>query len=237
MTVAPSGSGIAFADVQKQVAKARTVRFVERCVIPEGTAQPDDAEEVAEIESPRRNWIRGRSLRRIETLDDKGEIVNISISDATSGKHVSIDPNAKTFTLFGNQIRIDLETGKTSEEQIKPSPDTNYIELFGEVPGQATVRLPSRTIDGQEVVGFQWKEEIAKKGETDTWTRTYWVHPKTMTLVRVEISHRSTDSRLAPSDWVQDEFVFDEEMPDSLFSTTPPAGYAVATESIHSIEL
>jgi hypothetical protein len=37
------------------------------------------------------------------------------------------------------------------------------------------------------------------------------------------------------SDWVQSDFVFDKELPESLFSTEPPKGYSVHTEKIYGL--
>ena len=41
---------------------------------------------------------------------------------------------------------------------------------------------------------------------------------------------------MGPSDWVLTDFVFDEELDESLFSTEPPAGYTVETGKIIGIQ-
>jgi len=240
LAVGPHSRGVAFADVQQKLAKTRTVRFLELRTNPVEKDKPKDADVIeteSDAEAPRRHFVRGRFLKRVETLDDKGEIDWVSISDAKAGRHVILEPKEKKFALIETQVTIDLETGKTTEQKIEPAPNADYIELLSEVPPQATTKLPPRTLDGQEVIGFLWESQIEKKQGTDTWKRTYWVNARTKTIVRIEISHRSTDPRIGASDWVQTDFAFDQEMPDSLFSTEPPAGYTSEVQSIQGIRV
>lgn len=246
LAILPSAPGIAWADAQQKLAQIRTIRFLERRSTPEAPAKvagPPEREgeefETTEddAESPRRYFIRGRFLKRVEMLDEQGKVLDIAISDANAGKHVSIEPAEKKFVVLGTQVWIDRESGKQTEEPINPTPDEDYFQHFGEVPPEAVVRLPARQIDGRETVGFQWKEETETKGITQTWTRTYWVDPQTKAFVRVEISARFSDPHVAPSDWVQTDFVYDAEMPDSLFRVEPPEGYSVTTEPVYGIRL
>jgi outer membrane lipoprotein-sorting protein len=235
-----NSANLAFAQVQQKVGKTRTVQFTEvrrrpdkKADLKEGVEEVDDSDAY----HPRRYFISGRHLMRIEALDEKGKILHISISNAKSGKQVSIKPDEKKFVVLATQVTIDFDTGKTTERKIGPSPDADYTAYLSEVPAQATTKLPMRKIGDRQVLGFLWEEKIEKKQGTDTWKRTYWVDPKSQMIVQVEVSYQSTDPRVGSSDWVKSDFVFDQELPDSLFSTDPPKGYSVETQAIHGIQI
>jgi len=105
-----------------------------------------------------------------------------------------------------------------------------YDEVIREVPAEAKP-VPEKMIDNRRVLGFVFEEH----GGGYHWKRTYWVAPETKLPVRIEISARSDDKRLGPSDWVQTGFVFDEKLDTALFSTTPPADYQVETQKLLGI--
>ena len=106
-----------------------------------------------------------------------------------------------------------------------------------EIPSEATTRLPARTIEGKQVIGFYSETTTPTKMGTQTWERTYWVDLKTKLPVRIEVCHHSTDKRMGRSEWIYSGFVFDEELPETLFSTEVPAGYLSETQKIYGIQL
>ena len=179
----------------------------------------------------------GRYLRRTEVLDANGQIQSVDIYNAKTGKKVRLIPKEKRFVSFGSQVTMDIDGGKETEAKIVPLPTADFYTAIREVPAEAMKRLPAKMLGDKQVVGFYWEQRIDKKKGEDTWKRTYWIDTKTKLPVRVEISHRSTDSRAGPSDWVQSDFVFGKELDESLFSTEPPEGYTAETQKIYGIRI
>jgi hypothetical protein len=244
---------IALADVQLQLERAKTVRYVEIRLLELGGENLKILREMTRGKNdlgpgerrvnlgdacqPRIITIRGPHLQRTEILAPDSTIESIQISDMKAGKHVILSPNEKKLVELASQVTIDFDSGKTSEEAIGPTPDVDLIASIRDIPADATTRLPERTIEGKPVVGFFSRQTIATTQGTDTWERTYWVDPGTKLPVRVEVSHYSTDPRSARSDWVLSGFVFDEDVPESEFSLELPPGYTRETAKIYGIKV
>jgi hypothetical protein len=217
-------AGLAFAEVQEQVKKVHSIRYIETRTDP----QPDGG---APVVTERRHFVLGRYLQRTEKLDHDGQPDYISISDAERGTHVIVQPKVKRFVILDGQVQTDFDGKNRTESEIKASPEADIYKVIREIPADAKP-VPEKMIDNRRVLGFFFEEQ----GGGYIWKRTYWVDPQTKLPVRVEISARSNDKRLGPSDWVQDGFVFDEELEKSLFSTTPPSEYQVETQKILGIQ-
>jgi hypothetical protein len=93
--------------------------------------------------------------------------------------------------------------------------------------------FPERELDGRKVIGFY--REVASG--VYLWENTYWVDVETMLPVRVEKKARSKNAMWAAMEWVWSDFVFDEELNPSLFSTEPPKGYAVEEGEVQGIKM
>ena len=241
-------AGMAFADVQKEAKKVRTVRYVSTRLAEYASDSPDEMRDLeqkpgktflitGDAHQPEIRRVRGPYLQRIEKLNALGEIDSIQIDDFKNGKHVTLHPKEKRFSEFKTQVTIDFDTGKKSEEEIKASPGVDLYATITDIPAEAVTQLPSRTLGGKQVVGFYWEKKIKKNMGTETWERTYWVDPKTRLPVRIEVCHHSTDKRVVGSEWVESGFVFDEEFPADLFSTEPPEGYTRETQKIYGIKV
>jgi outer membrane lipoprotein-sorting protein len=216
-------AGLAFAEVQEQVKKARTVQYIETRTDP----QPDGG---APKVSEQRHLILGRYLQRTETLDRNGQPDSISIIDAEHGTHVVIEPKVKRFVILSTQVETDFEGTNQTETEFKPSTEADIYKVIREIPAQAKP-VPEKMIDNRRLLGFVFEEH----GGGYHWKRTYWVDAESKLPVRIEISARSDDKRLGPSDWVQTGFVFDEKLDAALFSTTPPADFQVETQKLLGI--
>jgi len=127
----------------------------------------------------------------------------VSVMDALQGKGLSIIPATSQF------IEIDLTNLPAGQEQ----GPLNAIQRFKSLPETADEELGEREIDGRTVQGFRVTEE--------GMILSVWIDPKTRELVEMEMefvnapgmSSKMTDIR------------FNVELPDDLFSITPPAGY------------
>jgi hypothetical protein len=230
----------AFAEAQDKVNQARSVSYVETRLVDKKPVENNDPKAIkvlSDAYNPRRHFVLGRYLRRTEVLDANGQIQFVDIYNAKTGKTVELVPKEKRFVSLGSQVTMDIDGGKVTEAKIVPVPTADFYTAIREVPAEAMKRLPAKMLGDKQVMGFYWEQRIDKKKGQDTWKRTYWIDTKTKLPVRVEISHRSTDSRVGPSDWVQSDFVFGEELDESLFSTEPPEGYTAETQKIHGIRI
>ena len=231
---------IAFADVQEQVQSLRSVQYLETRIMIENPATkvPPNAAVTTTDKQIRRRHLVLRHLKRTETLDFYGKIEHVSIYDANTGKQVFLEPKWKVFSIPVAQVTIDWNTNKTTKTMLGPpvpSPNADFCKEVCRIPAGATTRLPDTTIDGKRVVGFSYELKRQRRQGTDTMKGTYWVDPKTRLPVRVEASSRSTDPASGWSDSVLSDFVYDKEIPESLFITDPPAGYSVRKVNIHGI--
>lgn len=218
-------SRLAFADVQKKIETVRSVQFTETRKAESG--RPAERSRV---------MISGRYRKRVEHFDEAGNLARISITDASSGKHVILDPAKKLFKVLTAQVSINMDSGERIEAGIKPTPEADFYSHFRDFKPDALHEPKRREINGQPALSFvQTKLQEYANGESSTFTRTVWVDKHTKKPVRIETSDRSTDKRLGPSDWVQEDFVFDEELDQSLFSTDPPEGYRVQTSKVFGI--
>lgn len=208
-------ANIAFADVKERVNETRSVMYVETRLFDGGTRK-----EISRI------TILGRYLQRTERDDGWTYIV-----DAKKGRVVALNEREKLFKALESQVTLSPKGRVVGEEKFKPALEVDFYDRMRKVPTEEAKRLPERRIDGKKVIGFFVEEKHGK----DTWKRTFWVDPKTKLPVRIEISHRSTDSRIGASDWIVTDFVFDADVQPSLFSTEPPPGYRAETKKVYGI--
>ncbi|MBN2129403.1 MAG: zf-HC2 domain-containing protein [Sedimentisphaerales bacterium] len=88
------------------------------------------------------------------------------------------------------------------------------VEKLRALPAQADEMLGRKEIDGRTLEGFRVTEDDA--------TTTVWIDPKTGELARAEMTFASA----AGMNMIMTDFQFDVPLDDSLFTMTPPAGYA-----------
>ncbi len=127
----------------------------------------------------------------------------VSVMDSVQGKALSIIPAREQF--------IEMDMSNLPDDQGQNQ--FNAIEKLRSLPDRADEELGTREIDGRVVQGFRVTEEGV--------THTVWIDPKTRELVEVE-----TEIANAPGmSSTMTDIRFDVELPDELFSITPPDGY------------
>ena len=219
---------IAFAQVQEQIESVRSVQFMRTQSINI---------RIAGRREPPLKWrvmILGRYLKRTERLDEFDNVTSITIKNARTGEHVAIYPSKKLFRVLQRKVHTNLDTGEKTESAIKAWPEADFYATFRDFRTDPSQEPKRRQIDGRPAVGFvHTTVETFANGETETWTRTIWVDQESQLPMRIETSNRSTDKRLAACDWVEEQFEFDAQLDESLFSTEPPAGYRVEQSTIH----
>lgn len=225
-------SSIAFAEVQKEIAKVKTVQYRESRIDrdADGRTAPKMVKQVK---------ILGPHLERSEVSvtagGDPPKGVRwglalgeyISINNLKEGKLISLYPKTKTYQIVSSLLSINDE-GKVESNEVRPAPKADLYAQIHDVPSDKAKKLDEKMVDGKRAIGFLVEEKIERDRGVDTWTRTYWVDAATKLPVRIEINHRSTNPMRGSTDWVQSDFVFDAPLDKELFSTDPPSGYKKA---------
>lgn len=138
----------------------------------------------------------------------------VSVMDAVQGKGLSIIPQMRQFV-------------ETDFSNLPDDPGQNQlsgIERLRSLPDRADEELGEREIDGRAVQGFRVTEEGI--------TYTVWIDPKTRELVEIE-----TEIVNAPGmSSIITDIRFNVELPDELFSITPPDGYTRQEEQFDASE-
>lgn len=127
----------------------------------------------------------------------------VSVMDSVQGKGLSIIPATKQF------VEMDLSNLPDDPGQNQLS----VIEKLRSLPDRADEELGTREVDSRAVQGFRVTEEGI--------TYTVWIDPKTRELVEVEIEFVNAPGMSG----TMTDIRFDVELPDELFSITPPDGY------------
>lgn len=236
LILSPNLGGVTFADVKAAIAAVKSVKYKEtrvnglsqneidlaksgesgRSTTPKELVN-DAGEEVSRV------YVSGRYKKRTEQLDRDGEPYAVHINDMSTGETASLFVPKKRYSLLTTQVTLHQDGTKLEHDITAPNLTVDFYSETAKVPDDAVMELPKKSIDGKPVVGFL----VTRKQGRGAWTRTYWIDAKTRLPVQVEISFSSTNPMMAPSTWVQSEFVFGEEFDPALFSTALPEGYHV----------
>ncbi len=224
-----SNGNFAFAQVQTEVEKAKSVQYMltEKVTTKENKAAPQQVKHVMVLGTDRR-----REEVTVKPGDDLGlgrswaleQDPYVSIYDGAKHRGITIYPEKNAFILIRDNLS-ETEVGQVKNEQLKPQSQLDFYTLIRHVPSGKAKQLPERTIDGKRAVGFLIEETTEQKQGTDTWRRTYWVDPSTRLPIRIDVSFRSTVPSTANMDAAITEITFGAVLDPELFSTDPPAGY------------
>lgn len=229
--LAPHGSpgGLVLGDVQAQVAKTKTLQYVE-------TRRDLSKQGQVEEEMIRRVKILGSHCKRdeVETIFPRDPAAlkrrgtpsepYVMIDNVQTGKSISLWPQQNGYIIPQGTFGITSD-GEVKQEKIEPRPEVDFYKRFAQISIETAKRLADKTIDGRPAAGFQVIETAEAFGGTTTWTRNYWIDPKTKLPVRIETTIRSTSPTFGDTDFVQTNFIFDQPLDEALFSTDPPEGY------------
>ncbi|UCF14574.1 MAG: hypothetical protein JSW59_14260 [Phycisphaerales bacterium] len=128
---------------------------------------------------------------------------HVSVMDMVQGKALSIIPTTKQF------VEIDLTNLPEGQEQ----DPFDAIQRLRSLPETADEELGEREIGGRTVQGFRVTE--------DGVTHTVWIDPKTREPIEIEIAMVNAPEITGTITDIR----FNVELPDELFSITPPDGY------------
>lgn len=220
--------GIAFAQVQAQVEKTKSVQYVQtrRNITKDGNKSPVTEDRVMILGN-----IQRKESSEIEPGDKLPEGQSwgsltektIDIYDPEKGKMLVLVPEKKGYSYI-TEIYALTEDNKIETEKVKPVKAAFY-EMLRQVPSDKAKQLPAKAIDGTTAIGFLIEEKIERKSGIDTWKKTYWVDQKTKLPIRIETSFSSTNPMMGDCSWVTKDIIFDAPLDAALFSLDPPKGY------------
>jgi outer membrane lipoprotein-sorting protein len=128
----------------------------------------------------------------------------VTVMDWTQVRGISIWPTRKQFISFeATNFRHDPEKDPFM-----------VIENLKTLPYKADHMLGKKDVDGRLLQGFRVVEESV--------INTIWIDPETEELVRVEMEFTNAPGM----NKIMTDFQFNVELDDSLFSLTPPEGFA-----------
>ena len=167
-----------------------------------------------------------------DKLPDGGEWTSgtpgvVGISNLETGEFVTLDTNAKTFSVTTRFLAIDRESGKLIKSKPTPVREADLYQELREFPEHKAQRLKSRKIGEGNAAGFRIEQKNKKGDFVDKWTRTIWVDEESKLPVRIEILFHSTHPQSGEVECILSDFVFDEPIDESLLSTQRPEGFRV----------
>ena len=220
-----SGGGVALGEVIKEMQQVRAVTWTENSEV----SPPDDPRAISRT----RSGIRQCAYKAPGHERNEGTsiVVNRRTRELSEYKHVDIiDHNA------GRGLMLDPETMTGRPYSFEPRTYPNPLYDLCLSPPQSTPpdaqSLGTRQVDGREAIGFRL---LRKASGTYRWggdITDIWVDGNTRRLVMLE-------SRAADGSWTVrlTNFVFHEDLDDSLFSLEPPAGYTLTAPPGQSVTL
>lgn len=199
----------AFADVQARVEQLKTVQFTNYRTFPNDKGlQPRKL----------RVKILGRHLQVTEVIGQPGRY---DLIDSKSGRMFTVDTIEKVFREIKKRIVIDSKTGLRTETEFQLPADVDFYQNITGFPERAFQHL------GPGLVGEQPATRFKRVFVNGLATRTVsiWADVQTHLPLHIEIQLRSKDPAVEPVDFTYTDFVYDEPLDRSLFSTNPPFGF------------
>jgi hypothetical protein len=226
-TASNSNGNCAFAQVQEQVTKTKSVQYVE-------TDKSTSSDNKRGPEVVRHVMILGSSLSRSDITVHDGEKLDkgyhwplkpdhyINVYDARQGKLITLYPEKKEF-IAADTLSPVTDDGKVVTEGLRDTKADLYEEIR-RVPMNTAKRISERLIDGKKAIGFATEETTSPKQNLQITKRTYWIDPDTKLPIRIEGSSQFTNAD-GVLDWVINEIVFDAPLDPKLLGTEPPKGW------------
>jgi len=194
------GAGVrrTFADFVAPILEAKSIKFK---TTTELKGQPPMTGETMVIPPAR--------MRNEMEMSDKSTMV--MIWDWDQGKALCLTTAAKQATV--------LNFANGPKDNVPKNSFREFLSLLldaqGDKPDFKREPLGEKEIDGRQVVGYR----LTRGGEV----YNFWGDPKTGQPVLIE----QTMAMFPNTKTTMSDFVFNLDMDESLFSTEPPAGYAV----------
>ena len=221
-----SSGNFAFAQVQETVGETKSVEYTQSWKRYFGEKLESEDDHVVAVS--------GTALRDEET--GKGQFPDgrpnvwhsVEIRDPAKPKWLILYPDQKQF--FYKEELFGIVDGKLVAEKIRPDTNPQFYESIRRVPTEKAVKLPEKSINGRNAVGFLVEETMQGIPGNDRKT-TYWVDVETKLPIRIE-QHDLPTSISGSLDIVTDNIVFDKGIDPGKFGFEPPAGWEDITEKV-----
>jgi hypothetical protein len=233
-----SNGNIAFAQVQADVAKTKSVQYVRRMTYP---GQKDGFNGIERVTILGSDLIRTEITWNPPVLSPFPNAKQVSrvidIHNERSHMTITLYPEIKEyFVAVGTQFALDssavvkTHVGDVEGARVNGRQEWHgFYESFRAVPSELAKPLPERVVDGKRAVGFVIENKTQRADGAVTDRTTYWVDTTTKLPIRIERCHRST---LPPGgggtydeDSVISDIVFDAPLEAAIFSIDPPEGW------------
>lgn len=255
-----SGTQSLFAQVQAEVSRTRTARFVymlDRDGLQDEIRRMELVLKEAELvlktadaaEAERIKAIQERVTRRLPVFKEKlksGELMEESIveilgasrqrrtSDGIHGRSVMISDakRGQSINLLPDDKQCTVFKPETggSQKSPAPGPDPDLYSELANIDTRSLIQSGERTVDGEKLVGFHKVEDDGR----GIWTRSYWVNPLSKLPKLIETTWRGRNGVI--STWTRAKIEFGIQLDESNFSVDPPEGYRVTEGSFVSVE-
>lgn len=143
----------------------------------------------------------------------------VSISNAQTGKNVTFDHFRRKMFVIRHQMQESRNGEPVSIDHIQ----TDVITQLISIPKSDVVRLNDKRLSGRLVSGFRRIRGL----NGGTVQQDYWIDPATRLPVLIEKRLFEMGSSKPAVYSVYSDFVFDQPLESSLFSTELPDGYQV----------
>ncbi len=150
-----------------------------------------------------------------------------SVTNPKSGKQVAFDNIRKKRLL----IKTFSQDSRKSEPKLLERMQDDVISYLISIPERDVTALGTKSIDEKPVVGFRQAYEM-NGGEV---RKDFWIDPATKLPVHIEERFFEKDSDSPSSYGLYSNFVYNEPLDGSLFSTDPPEGFE--TEEVRTVFL
>jgi hypothetical protein len=143
--------------------------------------------------------------------------------DMADGNYTITDTDGNALCVSPGEKRAVLMQGLGT-------PSINLYEVFRNIVGEKSERLPDETLAGRttKVLRAELDERLRKQSPTPVPPVKVWVDAETQLPVRVE----SIPTSKSQPKWAAYDIVFDPPVDASHFSLTPPEGYTVTKQGM-----
>jgi hypothetical protein len=222
------GGNFAFAQVQEQVEKAKTLQYLmtikskgtegdgKRAKVPDepGIIRfPDESTSSLRVmvlgtDQMREEFSSSHSKRK--EFQEKGIASHyVHITNFSNRKEIFVYPENKTYSILVNAPspkigESDRTTAPTSASNLSNQKTAPDLYSLLRIPDASTKQLPERTVDGKKVVGFYVEKATEGAHGKSVDKITYWVEPISRHPVRIERNFSGPEvgsRRIAEGKW------------------------------------
>ena len=153
------------------------------------------------------------------------------ITDSSTSRMVSVDPRAKTYTVYDRQRTINADNGTQTESEIPKRPAPNYYKALDWMPDDATrTAIPGHSMVNGVRCTQTRVSEVHSNGSTNTTTS--WTAVESGRIIQVRATLTPAGQKTPELVILRTAFNYQPVADKSIFSLVPPSGYEVKSQAI-----